>query len=175
MVNRCLSALLTWLLQSSAAFGRGCRVRFLSPGLSFLSLPHGLCGNLQLPEPSRSKVYSQVAGGCPAPGNKSELILSCSTQVLLSTAYLQATAHLGRSGRGGGAGLTPSPLPGSALPPPPELAAAPTGLASWPEQQKERLRVTQPYFCPYHWLTLQFETSHLPSLCSICHLWEAGY
>lgn len=81
------------------------RAKFLSPGFSFRSLPHGASGNLQLPEPSRSKVYSQVAGERPAPGNKSELLLSCSMQVLLSTADLQATVHLGSSG-GGRVGLS---------------------------------------------------------------------
>lgn len=73
--------------------------------------PHGVCGNLQVQEPSRSKVYSQAAGGCPAHGNKSKLMLSCSTQVPLSTADLRATAHLGSSG-GVGVGdcVTPAHL-----------------------------------------------------------------
>lgn len=100
--------------------------------------PWSLCRNMQLPEPSRSKVYGQVAWGRPAPGNKSELILSCSMQVLLSTADPQATAHLGSSVGRVGAGLTPTPLPGSVCQ---ELAAAWAGLASW--QPKEGLLVAQ--------------------------------
>ena len=123
------------------------RGKFLSPGLSFLSLPHGVCGNLKLPEPRRSKVYSQVVGGRPAPGNKSELILSCGRQVLPSTAYLQATAHLGRSGEGRGQARLRHPClaPGAR-----DLAGARAGLASGPGQQKEGPLVTQPYFCPCH-------------------------
>lgn len=90
--------------------------QFLPLGPSFLSLPRGVCGNVQPPGVSRSKVYSPAAsgaaggGGRPAHGNKSELILSCSSRVLLSTADLQATAHLRTSGREEG-GPTVSPLP----------------------------------------------------------------
>lgn len=104
--------------------GDGERVPFYSPdclkvllplevaaGRVKLLPPHGVCGNLQLQEPSRSKVYSQAAGGCPAHGNKRELMLSCSTQVLLSTADLRAAAHLGSLG-GAGVGdcVTPAHL-----------------------------------------------------------------
>lgn len=44
---------------------------------------------LKLPKPSRSKVYGQVPRGHLAHGNKSELILSHTMQVLLSTADLK--------------------------------------------------------------------------------------
>lgn len=44
---------------------------------------------LPLPKSSRPKVYGQVPRGCLACGNKNELIISCTTQVLLNTADLQ--------------------------------------------------------------------------------------
>lgn len=146
---------LTWPPQSAAAFGGGCRESQISASGPLLSQPAPWSVWWSVaPEPSRTKVYSQAAGGLPAHGNKSELILSCSMQVLLSTADPWATAHLGHSGEGGaGPNCIHHPCPSQCTR---ELAAALAGFASWPGQSTERPLVTQPYLCLCHGLTLWF-------------------
>lgn len=70
---------------------------------------------LQLLKPSRPKVYGQVPRGRLARGNKNELIISCTMQVLLSTAHLQPQLTWAALQQSAAEGPTLASLPISAL------------------------------------------------------------
>lgn len=70
---------------------------------------------LLLPEPSRPKVYGQVPRGRLTRANTNELIISCTTQVLLNTADLQPQLTWAALQQSAAEGPTMASLPISAL------------------------------------------------------------